>query len=214
MFLDRRSAADRRRRAMTLIEVVLTLCLLVILAGLTWPSLGRPMAAQRLREAADQIRTDWVHARVDAMSTGRTNVFRYEADSDTYSIQPQANDDESADTSQTGAEAGSVDSGGANLAAQQHRLPKKVRFAGGQTEGVSATADVSAADTSSPSSDALPAAEQNGATSPIVFRPDGTCSTIRIRLENEYQQSIELSVRGLTGVVTLGRVESGEGRSP
>jgi len=55
------------RKATTLIEVLLVLALLVMLAAMTWPALDRPMADQRLRKAADRVRTAWVRARIDAM---------------------------------------------------------------------------------------------------------------------------------------------------
>ena len=69
------------RQAFTLVEVMLTLCLMVIVAGLAWPVLIGGFANQRLRSAADQIRAEWVAARVEAMDSGRTYLFRYTPDS-------------------------------------------------------------------------------------------------------------------------------------
>ena len=78
------------RRAVTLIEVLLVLALLVVLASMTWPALDRPMANQRLRKAADRVRTAWTRARIDAMSTGQTILFQCTLESDQYTIQSQA----------------------------------------------------------------------------------------------------------------------------
>ncbi|MHB8898361.1 MAG: prepilin-type N-terminal cleavage/methylation domain-containing protein, partial [Thermoguttaceae bacterium] len=78
------------RRAITLIEVLLVLSLLVMLAAMTWPAMDRPMADQRLRKAADMVRTAWAKARIEAMSTGQTLLFESTLDSDQYTIQAQA----------------------------------------------------------------------------------------------------------------------------
>ena len=58
------------RPAFTLIEVILTLCLLVIISALAWPQLGKTFSNQRLRKAADVVRTQWCKARVEAMRMG------------------------------------------------------------------------------------------------------------------------------------------------
>jgi len=207
-----RIAAAGRRSAMTLLEILLTLCLLVVLAGLTWPALGRPLAAQRLRAAADQLRTEWVHARVEAMSNGRPYLFRYVLDGDTYSIEPQAGEDDLAATAVTGM--GAAVSPGMEIAEevvvrppQQRRLPERVRFFTAQTAADPLAMAASAAGTPS-------IGIESGMSEPIYFYPDGTCSGIQLRLENEYRQSIELTLRGLTGVVTVSQVGPSEGLVP
>jgi Tfp pilus assembly protein FimT len=199
---------------MTLLEVLLTLCLLVILAALTWPAVGRPVARQRLREGADQVRAAWVRARVKAMSTGRLHVFRVAPDGDGFLIEPQGGEDDSstlapAEGSEVAGELGDA----ATPRSQSHRLPDKVRFVAAQTAydpraamaavGAAASADMSASGNLGP-----------GLSDPIYFFADGTCSSVQVWLANEYNQTIDLSLRGLTGVVTLGEVGSAEAGSP
>ena len=85
-------SAPRRlgsRRAFTLVEVLLTLAILVIMAGVTWSALQRPLARQRLHSAVDAVRTDWCQARVDAMKSGHTYSFRYLVHGDRYHLGPQ-----------------------------------------------------------------------------------------------------------------------------
>jgi len=201
---------------MTLLEILLTLCLLVILASITWPGLGRPMATQRLRESADQVRTEWVRARVDAMSTGQLNVFRYSLDGDTYVIEAQATEDGVSETTEAsqgtaGSPMPATASEGLDQAAgssnSRRRLAEKVRFMTDQT-----------ASPSSPQSatpDAQPSLSADASLSqPIFFYPDGTCSDAQVRLTNEYNQTIVLSLRGLTGVVQVSAVQSGEASGP
>jgi len=196
---------------MTLLEILLTLCLLVILASLTWPGLGRPMATQRLRESADQIRTEWVRARVDAMSSGQRYVFRYSPDGNTYAIEAQDAEDGASDAtsaSPTGAAGASpaAASKGLDEAAgpqQQRRLPDRVRFVTDQTTGQTSPQPTASDGKSSPTAD-------SNLSQQVLFDPDGTCSDARLRLTNEYNQTIELSLRGLTGVVLVSQVRSGE----
>ena len=49
-----------------------------------------------------------------------------------------------------------------------------------------------------------------GWSEPILFYPDGSASTATVVLKNEYDRSIELSLRGLTGVITVGEIYSAE----
>ena len=59
------------RAGVTLIELLLVLALLVILATLAYPAYVGPMKNQQLRRSADQIRSAWGQAQVQAMKTGR-----------------------------------------------------------------------------------------------------------------------------------------------
>ncbi|HID77774.1 MAG TPA: hypothetical protein EYP56_17480, partial [Planctomycetaceae bacterium] len=84
------TSSTRRRAGLTLVEVMLVLALVVFMAAIIWPALERPMAAQRLREAGDQVRGVWVRTRVRAMSTGQTYLFRCAAGSSQYVVEAQA----------------------------------------------------------------------------------------------------------------------------
>ena len=48
-----------------------------------------------------------------------------------------------------------------------------------------------------------------GWSQPVLFYPDGTSSTACVILENERGRCIEVSLRGLTAVVTVGEVFTG-----
>ena len=65
------------------------LALLVIISGVAWVALQRPLARQRLRSAADAVRSEWCQARVDAMKSGHTYAFRYLVHGDRYHLGPQ-----------------------------------------------------------------------------------------------------------------------------
>jgi hypothetical protein len=80
------------------------------------------------------------------------------------------------------------------------RLPDGVQFFMGETQADNRLAQT-AADT------AAPAAEN--AVSPIVFYPDGSTSDARLVLTNE-RFFVELSLRGLTGMVRVSELLSSE----
>lgn len=187
--------SETDRRAITLLEVLLVLALLVMLSAMTWPALDRPMSNQRLRKAADQVRTGWARARVEAMTTGQTFAFRCTIGENRFEIAAQA-----------GPEA--VDSPPADQAApaaasRQYSLPEDIRFAGGQT-----LFDSRAAMFGQSEGETVPAEGQ--VSEPILFYPDGTTSTATLILENQYHRQIEISLRGLTGVMTVGEPRAAE----
>lgn len=197
------------RRGLTLVEVLLAMSLIVVLASLTWPALTRPLALQRLRKAADQVRADWTRARVKAMSSGRTYVFQYSSDTDRYSVQPlTTGDTASEDALLGGGELGAPATGQETGTVNQRVLPEGITFYCDPAE----QQDPSALTGTIPGLDASGGgAILDGAspTSEVRFLPDGTTSTARVVLKNEHGRSIELSLRGLTGVVTVGEVQAG-----
>ncbi len=206
---------------MTLLEILLTLCLLVILASLTWPALGRPMARQRLRASADQVRVEWVRARVEAMSSGRTCEFRYSFNGDGYSIEAYSSEDDVASEAMlAGPDAfGQEAEQPADSRSQHRRLAEKIRFVADQTSGQTAAQSPSLGarpagfGSQSPASGAGQSAAADASPAPpIFFYADGTCSDAQVGLENEYGHTVTLSLRGLTGVVTVSEVLSAEAR--
>jgi prepilin-type N-terminal cleavage/methylation domain-containing protein len=190
------------RRAFTLLEVMLTLCLLVIVAALAWPALDKPFAGMRLRKAADQIRAAWAGARVEAMNCGETYLFQYAVDEGRFRIEPAS----TASTQQNSAfglasteTAPGFNSTGELRKRIEDSLPEGVTFVGGEVAADTRTAMLA----SQTGQSGL--AEANW-SDPILFHPDGTTSTARLVLKNENDRYIELRLRGLTGVVNVGEV--------
>jgi prepilin-type N-terminal cleavage/methylation domain-containing protein len=191
-----------RRRAFTLLEVMLTMCLLVILAAMAWPSLQKPFAGMRLRKAADQIRAEWTTARVEAMNSGQTYLFRYAPNEDRFRVEGYS-PEQAQGYSAFGTALGETGPGLRNtatvLAAREDILPEGVTFVASET----------AVDTRA----ALMAAEmeqsdtgEGGWSDPILFYPDGTTSTVRLVLKNADDRYIEVQLRGFTGVITISEV--------
>ena len=190
------------RHALTLLEVLLTLCLLVVLAAITWPALDRPIANQRLRKAADVVRVEWARARVKAMSSGSTYLFRYALDGDRYATECQAGPEYVAET-------GTADGQGYLDGADAVELPPATERT--LPEGVTFVASETAFDTRAELTASEPdqlSATEYGWSEPVLFYPDGTTASTRLVLKNEYDRTIELVLRGLTGVVNVGEVQA------
>lgn len=194
------------RKAITLIEVLLVLALLVVLAAMTWPAMGRPMANQRLRKAADKVRTEWAKARIEAMSTGQTMVFRCTLDSGDYTMEAQAGPESvSFISSSTEGEFDETSSESTEaISTTTRKLPEDIKFVDGEV-----AFDTRATILTDGSMETNTDSDSQG-MDPILFFPDGTTSTATLILENRYQRRIELSLRGLTGVVTVGDSYSAE----
>jgi hypothetical protein len=184
----------------------LVLTLLVTVASLSWPAMKRPLSNQRLRKSADVVRIAWTRARVEAMSSGRTLVFRYEVEGNRYTIQSYAGPESApADEASGGLE--QVDQYGNDagiLRGVEPKLPTRITFLSSETQ--EDTRAQSLALEEGPSDTGVA-----GWSEPILFYPDGTSSTARLVLKSEYDRCIELTLRGLTGVVHVGDPYSGEG---
>jgi prepilin-type N-terminal cleavage/methylation domain-containing protein len=198
-----------RRRGFTLIELILVLAILVVITAMAWPSLDRPLSNQRLRKAADAIRTEWTRTRVKAMTEGATYVFRYTLDEDGYSIETQGDADFMPQVGSTPSFGGTVmadtEVAGQSAKYTKRTLPEKIIFSSGET-----TYDTRACMISS--SDEFGSPIDSGGSDPILFFPDGTTSTARLSLLNtEYNYEIELTLRGLIGAVSVSDTYTAEG---
>lgn len=184
---------EAQRHGFTLIEVLLTLGVLVILASFAWPVLDRLQQSDRLTRSADRVRARWTGARATAIESGQLILFRYTPDGSRYRIQCQQ--DLQADDPNKPACL-------ARLPLEQ-TLPEGVRFSAEQTPG-----QPSADRFNEPANAATPA--EQGWSEPIQFCPDGTCSNADLELRNDHGWTIRLSLRGMTGVVTVGRAQSAQ----
>jgi prepilin-type N-terminal cleavage/methylation domain-containing protein len=198
----------RCRQGFTLTEVMLTLCLLVVIAAMAWPVLDRPFANQRLRKAADGIRAEWALARVEAMDSGRTYVFRYTPDGNQFRVEcyaTAATADEPIFDDGFGDSADGLGYADASRPPQEGTLPDRVTFVASETAPDTRAVMIE-------SQAALPTAAESGWSEPILFYPDGTSSTARLLLKNDYDCYIELALRGLTGTVDVGEVQKAQER--
>jgi prepilin-type N-terminal cleavage/methylation domain-containing protein len=193
------------RRGFTLMEMILVLAIVVALGALVVPALQGTMDDQRLLKAAELIRAQWAQARVKAMNTGQIHVYRYEAGSGNYAIEPWQGDADATEASTSTTTATSTDSPSSvsNTASADARtaealgvpgrlLPSGITF----YSGTSASDSRSAAVEQTPGTASSPTAANQ--SRPIVFYPDGTATDARLVLTNE-RAFVEVQLRGLTG---------------
>jgi hypothetical protein len=140
------------------------------------------------------VRGGFAKARLVAMQSGQTQVFRFEPKGARFQIVsldklalPESSElpPDDPDTEHAPADM---------LRLSQTRLPDKVIFAAGD---VAASNEVAA----------LLGAPEGGAWSaPIVFNPDGTTSDASLVLQNDRGQTIRVTLRGLTGIANASDV--------
>ena len=206
-----RSESRRRtsRRALSLLEMMLVLAVLVAVGAMVLPALHGPLDDQRLLKSADLIRAQWTRARVTAMRNGRMYVFRYVTATDQYAIEPWSGEVDATeasqdaltlDTQQSLAIDPEIDQKRHLLGVSGQRLPEGVQFFLGETQ----------ADTrlDQAGTDGAVATGDN-AVPPIVFYPDGSTSDARLVLTNE-RLFVEITLRGLTGMVRVSELLTSE----
>ena len=208
-------AGRRQRPGFTLMEILLVVALLVAISAIALPALEGPMENHRLRVSGDIVRVEWSHARIKAMETGRTYVFKYQPELQNFKIEPWHLEDDYLESSHVvqgmagGAFAGanriqansassssgiySPTSTTATSTVELGKLPESVVFVGSETELDDRSAFLSTT---------MSGGERDVIWSdPIFFYPDGTSSTARILIRNSRARYLMVSVRGLTGVV-------------
>jgi prepilin-type N-terminal cleavage/methylation domain-containing protein len=190
----------------TLFEILLALGVLSILVALSWPSVLRLYGEQKLISAAEKARSLIASARVHAIESGLVYQFRYEPKGNHFLVVPFEREFEGADpkTRSTGAE-----SGVGQFSKLGGNLPEGIEFR---------DANVPRSDTSTNtgqqiSSDALsglPNADKlSGVTwsGPLLFQPDGSAADAEVILVDRHSQRVTLRVRGITGAVSVSRLQ-------
>jgi Tfp pilus assembly protein FimT len=185
-----RGVASRqaRRSGLTLVEVCLVLALLVVIGAISAPMVGGSFSRATLHGASDLLRGAWSRARLAAMESGQTYVFRFQPNGRAYQIVTLS------DLGALGAEAVPVEAAEGEedkpediLRLAKNSLPSGVIFASGE---VSASSQVLAT---------LGTASGGAWSSPVLFHPDGTSSDATVVLANDAGQTIRVTLRGLTG---------------
>jgi prepilin-type N-terminal cleavage/methylation domain-containing protein len=182
------------RRGYTLLELILVLVLLVIVAGLVYPSVSGMYGAGRMGQAADMLRAAWAAARSHAIDEGQPYRFAIVPNKGNFRIAPDN------PVYWTGKNTPPAPPDPTNPpAVLSEVLPKGLRFA---TADAAPQAGAPAAD--DPSS-LPPAAVGLEAWSPrAVFFPDGTArEDVTVVLGEKGGRTMTLFLRALTGAVTV-----------
>ena len=224
------------RRAVTLMELLLVLAVLVAVAAMAWPAMVGPLETQRLRAGAERVRVQWVRARVKAIETGRTYVFRFASNGQACVIEPWLTADDYLESNEliglTPQAAGTAAPASgqtmtirpttttATSSIEEVELPENIVFGpfeveadasqllagamGGPMASLMAPSNADSIQPGAPVSGLEPT--QDWAS--IYFYPDGTSTSARLMVLDSRGRHMVLSLRGLTGVVTVSDVKS------
>jgi len=194
----------RVRRAMTLLELILVLALLVMIGAMAMPAFKTPFEYHRLRQGGELVRVEWNKARITAMQTGQTQVFRYAPESNTFQVMPYFSEQDVLEADAASSASLGLGMNGplmapasAAPATVERELPQGVLFVQGEVESDARSFAIQQQLQVNPIGMAMEA-------TPVLFYPDGTTSDARVVLTNQYQQLfIVVSVRSLTGIVRV-----------
>ncbi len=208
MFRRPQPTSPRAPAGYTLLELLLVLVVLVFLGSMAWPSLVNLLDSRHLRRGADQVRTAWNSARVKAVTSGVIYAFRYQEGTGQYEVLPWASLEPPPDVSAVAAIGTAQIEGVDELPddAEQLELPSGIQF-------LELEQEFDSRDLLWQPNDLLSGMPGQW-SSPIFFHPDGRTSTVDLSLENKSGETLVVSLRGLTGVSTVGEILEDVGDSP
>ncbi len=206
----RRSSRPIQRRetlpqGITLMEMLLVLAILGVVAAISYPSLHRFMADQKIEEATAMVRAHMAATRNKAIDAVLIYEFRYELGGNKFLVIPHEPDQ--------------VQSAGVDAQGQVASGDSLYRFAAVLRPGVTFALPnsgleklgVAVVETPVPVADwqiqglTLPDGSDLGGakwSDPILFYPDGSAADSKLRLEDETGHIMEITVRGLTAAVS------------
>lgn len=201
---------SNKRAGYTLFEMMMVQALLVGMVAASWPALRSPMGKSQLVDAAKQLRVALIKARHKAIETGVAQQFRYQPGSTVYEIVPAGKSksasaesrvakDQTARSNQV-----SRDDESATVE-ERHELPSEVQFSEHVAkEDRENESDVAAVADDRTSAGMPWSVGDEEWSSPVVFHPNGRTSNAKIALRGASNFEIEVSLRGLTGIASIG----------
>lgn len=179
----------RIRRGYTLLELALVMALLVLLAGLAYPSLKSWYPYFKMNAAVDAVQTAWVQARTRAIDDGRPYRVAIVPGAGHFRIAPDAPEFWSGE--------GPGSDRDAFVLADS--LPEDVRFVLGPDDGGAPAGGLGQGVAQEVSPDAWQRV--------VDFLPDGTASEdVEVVLRLEGTRAMKLRLRALTGSITVTRL--------
>jgi prepilin-type N-terminal cleavage/methylation domain-containing protein len=208
-------SAGPTRPAFTLLELLLVLAVLATVAVISWPAVGGMLAKSELQDAARQVRTVWAKARLEAMESGAVRQFRFQPGTGCFEVTPLGRtrgaegpaDAEPWDTRGTARASLSHPLGDAGLDQGAQEPPgERLRATGVRFERPAVRpGDLLRVEPPEP----LDASEANW-SDPILFFPNGRASNATLRLHGRRNLLVQVALRGITGTVTIGKLERAE----
>ncbi len=189
----------------TIVELLLALAILVTLAAMVIPSFTGLLADRRVLRAGDQMRVEFMQARLSAMRSGRTYMVQLSTETHQLRIRPWVDASDMTEAlDQTGGSAALLTGGNAMVASMQDvDVTSKAREVD-LPEGVAITSlNVQSSQRSFMIESQVQAEAAIGWGQPILFYPDGTTSTAAVTVTSEGVGQVIILLRGLTGEATV-----------
>lgn len=197
----------RKPTAFTLLELLLTLAVLAALTAVTIPQIGVLAGDRRLVRGGDILRVQMTRLRVDAMREGRVLILEGMIEGNQLRTRPYYSASDATEAyDQTGSQAGllnGADDGVVTVLEQDTQDEESIDLP--QDITVSSIGVVSAA-RSMEIEQVTESDRSNDWSRPILFYPDGSTSTAVVTLSDPKVGRIVVSIRGITGDVTVSEV--------
>ncbi len=201
---------SRGRSALTLLEVVLVLAIMIAIGAVVTPRLQKSLARQRVKNSGELIRAMFNEARVNAMKSGKVQMFRCELETPRFTVMVWETADDGStrdavvagDPTTTAAAFTPIETSGKTSSGKSKSLPSGVRFV--MSESLSSKRSAALEDEmfgGSPMQDEVQ-------STPILFYPDGSSSHSQVIVADEKDNAVTVKLRGITGLATIGDVKT------
>lgn len=190
----RTASSGNVRNGYTLLEVLLALMVILVLATVASSPLLNTWRDNRLSEAAEDVRSLLAGSRIRSLDNDETWQFRYEPGGTLFVRVPAGtNEGPAVETTQSGRLSGTLPEG------MTFSAEPAIQSSGSRTQGTAISPDLFAG---LPDAAAL---TQAGWSEPIHFYSDGTADETAFELTDEYGGVRRISVRDLTGAVSVSK---------
>lgn len=177
---------QQSRSAFTLIELLLVMAVLVLVIGISTPSINRMFQRQALDRGADRLRAAMGKARISAIKKGDVYAVFVARGGNWYDVGPYANSQAQIARAQRQVQ---IVEGRANTGFEENVLPNGVIFSGGQSATDSRSTQLIAE-----------FGDQGNGLQQVLFYPDGTSQDASVVMQNQLGGLVEVQLRGLTGI--------------
>lgn len=172
-----------------MLELLLVMVILIALAGVVWPNLGRQTSRARLEHSIRQLASLLKLGRAEAMSTGKSYRCRFDVGGMKALLEEETNPYKQPGVYETiKADWGQVDLSENNIKCLS------VLFDPWESQLKDEEAKILERDDTT---------EKNDLGAPILFYPDGTSDTCSILLGDQDNRNFTLKINGLTGHIQI-----------
>lgn len=207
--IDRRSMRVANRAGFTMLELLLVLGVVAVIVAIAWPNMLRLTSQQSLIDSSEKVRALAASSRVHAIDSGLVYQFRYEPGGRHFVAVPFEREFETVNSNArgTGTQLG-------RFSKASGTLPEGVTFAAPSltnptSSGTSIMASSGGQKIAGTALTGLPDAgklETVSWSGPVLFQPDGSSVDAMFDLVDKRNQRVTLSIRGVTGAISISRV--------